>query len=109
MNKKVRKPLTHHQQRFLLRIILVLVIFATSWLVFVPNMGVIALYRQNSELKQLVSEKERLRQENDKLRQEIERIQNDVEYFEKLAREKHNLLKKNEILFDFSKNGNASK
>ena len=109
MKRKVKTSLTQQQKKHLGRIILLLLVFATFWLIFAPKMGIYSLYRENDKLRHLVEERARLEQENLELRHEIERIQQDIEYFEKLAREKHNLLKKNEILFDFSKGDKQSK
>ena len=44
-----------------------------------------------------------LEQQNRDLQAEIEQLKNDAEYLEQVAREKHGLLKKNEMVFDFSK------
>ena len=90
------------QQKKFIRIVLVLIFLGICWLLFAPKMGVISLQKENSRLDALIQEKNRLREENEALRQEIEKIRNDIEYFEKLAREKHGLLKKNEFIFDFT-------
>ena len=57
-------------------------------------------------MEELQHQKTRLQQENEALRQEIERIEGDIEYLERIAREKHGLLKKNEMLFDFDEDNN---
>ena len=79
----------------------VLGILAVAWLLLAPEMGLISLHREQSRLEALQQQKSTLEQENAALRQEIERIESDIKYFEKIAREKHGLLKKNEMLFDF--------
>jgi len=79
----------------------ILVIVAVAWLLLAPEMGLISMQRERSQLEALEQQKSRLEQENAALRQEIERIESDIEYFEKIAREQHGLLKKNEMLFDF--------
>ena len=86
-----------------MKILLILACAALLWIVFAPNMGLLSVKRENDRLQALQQKKAQLEQENAALRQEIERIQNDIEYFEQLAREKHGLLKKNEMIFDFSK------
>lgn len=103
MKKKPRQKLTALQQKRLVKVSLGLLFAAIIWLIFAPNMGFVSWQKQHGRLKELENKKIMLEEENAVLRQEIERIQNDIEYFEKLAREKHGLLKKNEILFDFSK------
>ena len=106
MKKKPKETLSPLQQRRLLRIIIVLFCLAFSWIVFAPNMGLVPLQKERNRLKSLERQKIELEAEITGLRREIERIQNDVEYFERLAREKHGLLKKNEMVFDFGKNKN---
>lgn len=87
----------------LFRIIAVLVFLAIAWLLFAPQMGIVSVYREHKRLETVQQKKSELEKENEALRQEIERITNDVEYLERLAREKHGLLKKNEMVFDFDK------
>mgnify|MGYP001552465207 CR=1 FL=1 len=103
MKKKPRQKLTPLQQKRLLKISAILLLAAIVWLFFAPDMGLLSWREKQSEFQQLQERKVQLEKENDMLRQEIERIEGDIEYFEKLAREKHGLLKKNEVLFDFSK------
>ncbi len=104
MKKKPKETLSPLQQRRLLRIIVVLVCLALLWIVFAPNMGLVPLHKELDRLESLERQKIELEAEIAVLRQEIERIQNDAEYFERLAREKHGLLRKNEMVFDFDKN-----
>ncbi len=101
MKKKIKSTLSPLQRSRLVKIMVILIIVAVSWLLFAPEMGLISMHRERSRLEALQQQKNSLEQENAALRQEIERIENDIEYFEKIAREKHGLLKKNEILFDF--------
>lgn len=104
MKKKPKETLSPLQQRRLLRIIVVLVCLAFLWIVFAPNMGLVPLKKELNRLESLEKQKIELETEITALRLEIERIQNDAEYFERLAREKHGLLRKNEMVFDFDKN-----
>ena len=103
MKSRPKKPLSPLQRSRLVKILLILACAALLWIVFAPNMGLLSVKRENDRLQALQQKKAQLEQENAALRQEIERIQNDIEYFEQLAREKHGLLKKNEMIFDFSK------
>lgn len=103
MKKKIKSPLSPLQRKKLIRITIILIIAATGWVLFAPNMGMISLHQEHKRLDALEQQKIKLEQENAALRLEIEKIQNDIEYFERLAREKHNLLKKNEMVFDFNK------
>ena len=101
MKKKIKSTLSPLQRSRLVKILVILVIFAVSWLLLAPEMGLITLHREQNRLEALQQQKTRLEQENAALRQEIDRIESDIQYFEKIAREKHGLLKKNEMLFDF--------
>lgn len=103
MKKKPKKVLSPLQRKRLTRIIAVLAFAALLWLLFAPNMGIVTLKREQNRLEALQLQKNELEKENAIMLQEIERIQTDIEYFERLAREKHGLLKKNEVIFDFSK------
>lgn len=101
MKRQFKNPLSPLQQKKLTRVVLVLFMLAICWLLFAPNMGVVSLQRENSRLDALIQQKSQLEQENAELRQEITKIKDDIDHFERLAREKHGLLRKNEILFDF--------
>lgn len=106
MKRRIKNPLSPLQQTRLIKIAVILALSAIAWLLFAPNMGVISLHQENKRLEMLQQQKYKLEQENAALQLEIEKIQNDIEYFEKIAREKHGLLKKNEIIFDFNKEQN---
>ena len=106
MKKKIKRNLSPLQRSRLIKIVVILVIIAVSWLFLAPDMGLISMHRERNRLEALEQRKTRLEQENAALRQEIERIEGDIEYFEKIAREKHGLLKKNEMLFDFGEDNN---
>ena len=109
MRKKIKSSLSPLQRRKFIRVILILIAAAVGWLFFAPDMGVIPLHQEHKRLEALEQQKILLEQENATLRQEIEKIQSDIEYFERLAREKHGLLKKNEMVFDFNKEEKTKK
>lgn len=75
---------------------LLLVIF------FAPGKGVFFLSRQKVQVAALNAEKQELMVKNNALREEIKRLKTDVQYLEKVARGQHGLLKKDEMVFDFS-------
>jgi len=93
-------PLQH--SRFLKGIVLIL-ICAIAWLLFNPQSGVIHYYHKSQQAKRIAEENAQLSAENVALKQDVERIHKDTKYLEEVAREKHGLLKSNEIIFDFSK------
>jgi len=102
--KKFRTPpLSGLERNQLLRLSLVIVILSLLWLVFAPGSGLYHLRQQNKHLAALVVEQEILVQQNREMKQDIERLQNDKEYLEQVAREKHGMLKENEMVFDFAK------
>ena len=109
MKRKIKRSLSPLQQTRLVKITLLLLIVAVLWLLFAPKMGIVSLYTQKGRLHALEVKKVELEKENAVLRLEIDRIQNDIDYFEYLARKKHGLVKENEIIFDFSKDGPKKK
>ncbi len=102
MKRKPKKTLSPLQEKKLLRFILFLAAAAILWLMFAPDMGIYSVYKKRSRLHELRSEIKELEKQNDALNNDIERIQTDIEYLEQIARDKHGLLKENEMVFDFS-------
>ena len=103
LRKKPKKKLTPLQENRLLKIIIVLVVLTIVWLLFAPGTGVYSLVKQNNRTAELERQTEVLIKSNEELRAEIERLKHDQAYLEQVAREKYGLLKKNERVFDFSK------
>ncbi len=103
LRKKPKKKLTPLQENRLLKIIIVLVFLTIVWLLFAPGTGVYSLVKQNNRTAELERQTEALIKSNGELRAEIERLKHDQAYLEQVAREKYGLLKKNERVFDFSK------
>lgn len=103
VRRKPKKKLTPLQQIRLLKIIIVLVVASLAWLLFAPGTGVYSLLKMRSKVASLEIETKELVQSNEKLRAEIERLKNDPVYLEEIAREKYGLIKKNEQVFDFSR------
>lgn len=107
MKKRFQNTLSPLQQRRFVKILVLLAIAAVGWIFFAPDMGIYSLYSQKNRVEKLQEKKSKLEAENAALRREIERIENDVEYLERLAREKHGLLKENEMVFDFGENSTS--
>ncbi len=101
--KKPRRPLSIVQQKQLFRISCVIVLLLFLWIAFAPGSGMFHLRKQKKHLASLEAEQEVLIQQNKEMKEDIERLQNDKEYLEKVAREKHGMLKDNEMVFDFAK------
>lgn len=83
-------------------VILLLLALLALWMLLSPY-GPWQYSRISRELAGLREENSRLEQENHELLIEIERLRNDPEYIEELARREHGLLKKNELIFNFSR------
>ena len=58
-------------------------------------------YNVKEKLKTAQSENSQAQAENERLRLKIQKIQNDPSYLEEIARKDYDLLKKNEIVFEF--------
>ena len=104
LRKKPKKKLTPLQENRLLKIIIVLIVGAVAWLLFAPGTGVYSLIKLRSKSSELELQTQALMKSNEELRAEIERLKHDQAYLEQVAREKYGLLKKNERVFDFSRN-----
>ena len=90
------------QQKKLYRISLLLVVIFLLVLFFAPGKGLFFLRRQKMQVVALNVEKQKLVEKNNVMREEIKRVTTDVRYLEEVAREQHGLLKKDEMVFDFS-------
>lgn len=82
-------------------IIFILLIFL-SWLFLGENNGM-RYFSIHQEMSLESAEMQILRQENENLKKEIFKLKNDTDYQEEIARRKYDFLKKNEMVFDFSK------
>jgi len=92
------------QEQARVKKLVVLVVFlALLWLFFAPGLGIVSYIKKKSELTQVKKQAIQLQKANAGLQVEIDKLLNDQVYLEKLAREKYNLLKPNEKVYDFSK------
>ncbi|HET97830.1 MAG TPA: septum formation initiator family protein [Desulfurivibrio alkaliphilus] len=83
-------------------VILLLLALLALWMLLSPY-GLWQYSKISRELASLKAENSRLEQENRDLLIEIEKLRNDPEYIEEVARRQHGLLKKNEMIFNFSR------
>jgi cell division protein FtsB len=74
------------------------------WLGF-GKYGLIHLYRTEMERQEYVDRINRLAEENRALLEEINRFRSDMEYVEYVARKELNMIKENEMVFRFQKEG----
>lgn len=77
-------------------VLFILVVFLTGSKSFIKLFG---LYRERQEL---MVEKERLEAENQQLLREIDQLQNNLDYVEKVAREKYNLKREDEEVYEIA-------
>ncbi len=103
MTIRRNQRLTSKEQKTLNRVIIGAVVFGVLFLLFAPGRGFFAYRNLKKEVQALNQENKILHQNNVKMAQEIERLKHDDAYLEQLAREKFDLLKKNEELYDFRK------
>ena len=102
--KKARpkQKLSPIQESRYYKIVIIFVVLALLWIVFSPGAGLLTLWRKRSELHNLEQQNVALEEENTQLQEIIDKLQNDPAYLEEVARREHNLLKKNERVFEFS-------
>jgi len=73
-----------------------------GWHLFSPY-GLLQYFHLQKQLAKVRTENEFLSQRNRKLSEELDRFKKDDTYFAEIARKQHGMIKKNEIIFDFSK------
>jgi cell division protein FtsB len=97
-----KRKLSPIQEARFFKILVVVTIVAILWIVFAPSSGLWAIWKKHGELNDLQRQNAQIEDENGKLQKDIERLQNDPKYLEEVARKEHNLLKKNERIFEFA-------
>lgn len=97
-----KRKLSPMQQARLLKISLALLLLFVLWMIFAPGSGLVAIWKKRSELQSLQEQNQQLEVANTQLQKEIDKLQNDPAYLEEIARREHNLLKKNERVFEFA-------
>lgn len=102
MKKTYKTTLSPLQQKTIVKVSLLLVVLFLVFVFFAPGKGLLFLKQQKMQVEALHVEKQELVEKNNALREEIERVKTDVHYLEEVARGQHGLLKKDEMVFDFS-------
>jgi len=82
---------------------LLAVVAILLWVVFSQTNGLVRFFQANEKQEQLRTTNNELELENKKLQQEVNDLESDPATIEEVARKKFGLLKKNEVLYDFSK------
>ena len=93
-----------HDKKMILFLGAAIAFFLLLWIVFAPGRGFIHYLKLQREITTLNRDNERLEARNIELTADIVRLKSDNAYLEKIAREKHGLLKKDEMVFDFEAN-----
>lgn len=106
---KPRQKSAAREKRRIKKIVIIVVSLALLWIFFAPGLGVVSYMSKRAEFNRVQNESDRLRQANQELQAEIDRLLTDSAYLESLAREKYDMLKPNEKVYDFSKKKNKEK
>jgi len=80
---------------------MIMVVFCL-WLLFAPH-GVVRYCRLRQEVEAVKSEAASLEEQNSNLVEDVSRLKKDPTYLEDVAREEYGLIRKNEMIFDFSR------
>ncbi|TKB06314.1 septum formation initiator family protein [Desulforhopalus sp. IMCC35007] len=110
-NRKPRpsqKSSAHEKNRFKKQAVII-VLLALLWLFFAPGLGIVSYMSKKSEFKRLQQQSSELQKANVELQEEIDKLLTDPVYLEKIAREKFQLLKPNEKVYDFSRKTTSAK
>ncbi|MCK9296086.1 MAG: septum formation initiator family protein [Desulfobulbaceae bacterium] len=99
---KIIKQLNSKELRTLILLSILSGCAVIAWLFFAPN-GIVTYYHLQEQIAAVKAENEQLKEENRLLQQKIDKIKNDPAYLEDLARREYDLLKKNELVFEFKK------
>lgn len=73
------------------------------WILFAPGRGLISYLQLRREVATLTEENTRLQGKMAELNAEMQKLKSDNAYLEQVARGKYGMLKKDEMIFDFSK------
>jgi len=95
------KKIKHPERQRLIAIITVAIVVFSAWLILSPH-GAVRYYRLSHALQTMANENQQLANENKELTKEIYRLRNDRAHQEMVARQQFGMLKKNEMVFDFS-------
>lgn len=102
MTGQRRPRYNQREKRALVRIFSAAALLILLFLLFAPNCGLRSYWLIQKKNKKLTQENLHLRQENLRLQEDIQRIQHDDHYLEQIAREKYNMLRKNEEVYYIS-------
>lgn len=82
---------------------LLAVILILLWVIFSSSTGIVRFFQANQEREALQIANKNLEEKNKQLQNEVDRLEHDPAAIEEVARKEFGLIKKNEIIYDFSK------
>ena len=102
-----KEPFLHNEmpkdnKRLFLSIAAIIAALLLGWHLFSP-FGLLQYFHLQEELAAVRTENEYLAKRNKELAAELDRFKNDDAFFSEIARKQHGMIKKNEVIFDFSK------
>jgi len=80
-----------------------IILLILLWVVFSSRTGIVRFFQTSRERETVQTVNKDLEEKNKQLQDEIDRLENDPAAIEEVARKKFGLIKKNEIIYDFSK------
>ena len=99
MGKTNNGPLVNRKMLWLLGA--AVAVLLVLWFLFAPGRGYLHYRKLHREVENLTRENSRLEAQNAELVKDIRRLKSDEAYIEDVARKKHGLLKKDEMVYDF--------
>ncbi len=96
-------PYSPAQKKILLACSILLALLLAGWVLFAPSHSTWTYYHTRKKLAAIQEQNARLERQNKGLQQEIDCIENDPACLEEVARRQFGLLKKDEVVYDFSK------
>jgi cell division protein FtsB len=79
------------------------IVLILLWVVFSSNTGIVRYLQTDKEREAIQTANQELEQKNKQLRKEVDRLEHDPAAIEEVARKQFGLIRKNEIIYDFSK------
>ncbi len=93
-------------KKLLIYFIIIAIFFS---IIFFKKRGIKDYIVMHKRLEKLVEENRKIKKENELLKSEVKRLKSDLKYIEKIAREKYNMIKEDEILIKINKKREVKK
>ncbi len=99
----MRSGLSPQDKKRINLLIVVIALAVSAWLLLSPY-GLKKVIKTHRDLKQVSAVNQSLREKNAAMKEEIEKLKSDQKYLEEVARKRHGMVKKNEMIFEFKDN-----